>query len=368
MGGTQEMASRSLSPALVLAAATMVLSGGMCSSGGGDSGPAGTTLAAALDAAPVGEMFDFTQHTGTMTVSTADRATFVAILEFLFLDGPPPIISADATIAATADGSDLNLAHIKVTDALDHDFIFNTASIGDLEMGIISAESDPVILAESIGAPAVGDPIAFMILSAPVEDHPVFGVLNYMSVASWITALEPTADATEVTVEFGVGHWGLVTPVADIPSTGTAGYSGIFHGIYVDPGVGADGIAVVATGDAAFTADFAAGTVDGGITAIGLVGVDLAGATFIDPKGGASAIDFDSVTISGNTFSGGVVPGGGGFADFGVASTGTLDGTFYGPIAPSNFDDGPAEAGVVLTLDDATSDAFVTGVIGARID
>ena len=71
------------------------------------------------------------------------------------------------------------------------------------------------------------------------------------------------------------------------------------------------------------------------------------------------------VVISGNTFSGSVVPGEGGFADFDEASTGAVDGAFYGPVDEAL--NGPEEAGAALTLQDAASDAFITGVIGANV-
>ncbi len=139
-------------------------------------------------------------------------------------------------------------------------------------------------------------------------------------------------------------------------------------GIYVEPGFDVGGFVAVATGDAAFTADFGLGTVEGGVFDIALVGTNLDGdADFIADAGD---ILFDAVTIGGdaiasNTFSGNVVPGEGGFAGFDEASIGTVGGFFYGP--NNDVLNGPEEVGAVLTLQDAASDDFISGVIGASL-
>jgi hypothetical protein len=192
-----------------------------------------------------------------------------------------------------------------------------------------------------------------------------------MSVVAWGTLAVPAEDATEVTVDFGVGHMGLATPeadIGDIPAERLAHYDGRFLGVVVDPGTGDDGFVGVATGGAEFTADFGDGTVEGGVHDIFVAGIIFDG----DPGGDeeAGGIDFADVTISGNTFTGGVVPAAeGGFVFFDESSTGTLDGVFYGPVIDVDVDHmGPAEAGAVLTLEDAESPAFITGVIGAVID
>ncbi len=220
--------------------------------------------------------------------------------------------------------------------------------------------------------PDVGDDVAFLTATNPGEDGS-FGVLDYMSVVAWGTLAVPAEDATEVTVDFGVGHMGLATPeadIGDIPAEREAHYSGDFVGIVVESGEGSDGfVAVAINGDADFTAFFDEGTVEGGVFDIAIFGTDLDG--FIGGSENAGDILFDDVTIAGNTFSGGVVPGVEGFGLFDEGSTGTLDGVFYGPVSdidPGHM--GPAEAGVVLTLYDANpeSDAFITGVIGATIE
>jgi len=217
--------------------------------------------------------------------------------------------------------------------------------------------------------PAVGDNIATVRLTAPGEAAADFGMFNYMSVVAGITSEHAAEDATEVTGNFGGGHIGLATPeadIGDIPAERVAHYSGDFVGIYVESGDSDEGFVAVATGVAAFTADFDEMDVTGGVFSINIVGTDLDGG---EGSGVAGDILFDDVTIAGNTFTGGVVPGDGGFAEF-ADTTGTLDGTFYGPV--SDLEDdlhmGPVEAGVVLTLIDGGSDDFITGVIGATID
>ena len=367
------MISRSLGTALLLSAVAILFGGGGCSSGGDDDkffvqtwsdAAPNTNLAEFLDQAD-GEKISITQHTGSMTLSDAN---IDAIVDFLFFDGDPPDLS-ESTLGAIADGSDKNPAYFMVTDTANNDFIFNIASTGDLDMVLLSDEAvDTFILAvtkdeEPDIIVVVNDPVvnvAALVATMPGEDAPHFGTLDYMSVVAWATTVVPDEGATEITVDFGLGHMGLVTPAADIPTEGDAIYVGNFAGIYVEPGTGYDGFVGVVTGDAAFTADFGDGTVEGGVLDIEFAGITLTGDEFSFPAGD---IDFEGVTISGNTFSGSVVPGGDGILGFDPASTGTLDGNFYGPV----ISDGPEEAGVVLTLQDASSDEFVTGVIGAKV-
>ncbi len=142
------MMIKSMGTALVLTAATMALSGGSCGSssggGGGDPDrffgqtwsdvPPNTDLAEFLDEADAGEKISITQHTGSMTLSDVDLDDAEDIIEFLFFGGELPVLGEGAgTVAATADGSDENPAHFKITDSDDNDFIFRIASTGDLE-------------------------------------------------------------------------------------------------------------------------------------------------------------------------------------------------------------------------------------------
>ena len=170
----------------------------------------------------------------------------------------------------------------------------------------------------------------------------------------WNTSKVPDIFATSLTSEFGAGHFGLVTPEEDIPVEEEAFYAGIFEGFYVEPGAEGENFIGEATGVAEFTANFGDMSVMGGARGISVVDSDAGG-----------NIDFAEVVISGNTFSGDVVPGEGGFAEFHEDSRGAVDGTFYGPVNGSL--NGPEEAGAVLTLRDAGSGAFITGVIGANV-
>ena len=221
----------------------------------------------------------------------------------------------------------------------------------------------------------VGDDVAALTATNPGVDGP-FGVLDYMSVVSWVAFGFPAEDATEATFEFGLGHMGLATPEADIPVAGDADYAGDFVGIYVEPGFDVGGFVAVATGDAAFTADFGLGTVEGGVFEIDLAGTDLDGNAFAFEDVGDILFDavtigsdgFGGATTAGNTFAGNVVPGLGedAFAGFDEASIGTVDATFYGP--NNGMLEGPEEVGAVLTLENADgSGDFISGVIGAIV-
>jgi hypothetical protein len=377
----EHMITRSIRTTLLFSAAAMALSGGCAGSGGGgkffvqtwsDAAP-NTSLAEFLDEAD-GEMISITQHTGSMTLSDAD---IDAIVDFLFFDGDPPDLSG-SDLAAIGDGSDKNSAYFKLTDTVGNDFVFHIDSTGNLEMMALTDEFDPVILA--IGAkdldvePGVGDDVAALVATNPGENAPYFGTLDYMSVVAWATTGVPDEGATEIMVDFGVGHLGLVTPEADMPTDGEAFYDGQFAGIYVEPGTGEDGFVGVATGDAMFTAHFSDGTVEGGVHDIFVAGIDLTGVEggglagdidFVDVTIGETVSGFDGQSLAANAFSGSVVPGDGGFADFDEASTGAVDGVFYGPV--NDALNGPEEAGAVLTLQDAASANFVTGAIGANI-
>ena len=278
------MFPRKIATALILTAATMALSGGGCSSGGGgnkfivqtwsDAAP-NRNLDEFLADADAGEKISITQHTGTMTVSVLapeDFEDIIDIVDFLFFDGDVPVPEA-ATVEATADGNDETPAHLELTDSMDFDFIFDVDSTGELQMLIV--EDNGSLLAAGVKdvfeGLDVGDDVGILTATNPGVDGP-FGVLDYMSVVAWVTFEFPADNATEATFEYGLGHMGLVTPEADVPTEGDADYAGDFVGIYVEPGFDEGGSVYVATGDAAFTADFGLGTVEGGVFGISLDG------------------------------------------------------------------------------------------------
>ena len=378
------MMIRSMRTAAVLSAAAMALSA--CNGGGGGGGPdpdrffgqtwgaigIRTDFAEFLDEGE-GEKISITQHTGSMTLSEAD---IDAIVDFLFFGSEEPdILLGTETFTGTADGSDENPAHFELTDSEDNDFVFRIKSTGDLEMLILNEDDDFILAVTTDDEPDAGDDVAAVVATTPGV-FGTFGELNYMSAVAWVTTAVPDDEATEVTVDFGLGHMGLVTPEGDIPITGQAFYEGTFVGVYFEPGGegeeaflgGGEDFIGLATGEAGFVANFVAMEVEGGVINIQIVGIDVTGG--FDGTGefeefeDAGDIFFEDVTIIGSTFTGGVVPGEDGFADF-DNTTGTVDGTFYGPV--DDVLNGSAEAGAVLTLNDGDSAAFITGVIGATV-
>ncbi len=309
-----------------------------------------------------------TQHTGNATLS-----------------------SGSLTLEATAHGEDRNQTTLNL--ALDTEAVEPPNLTGTVDINSIGQLGAAGVVDGSLGVvfatdgefnpfdpespdPSEGDDVAIVVLGDPSEllESETFGVsvntieavgeFDYMSLAAWAAVEVPGEGDTSIDIDFGVGHFGLATPVDEMPTDGTARYMGDFVGIFMNPGTDDDGFVGVAHGNADFTADFSDDSVVGGVYEMYGEGVDLTG----EPDGGPlGSIDFHEVEISGNTFSGGVVPGEDGFGGFSEASTGNLDGVFYGPSVGDRGDDGPQEAGVVLTLQDADSDRFVTGAIGGEL-
>jgi hypothetical protein len=360
------MTYKSIRTALLLSAVAMAVSGG-CGGGGGGGffGGGGdeffvqtwseaapnTHLAQFFDEGVDGDKISLTQHTGSMTLS-GDAV-------FELIDGEGAFVGA---IEATADGEDGNPMHLILDDALEFPKV-RIASVGTFDVFEVELadEGTPDETIDVLGAKTefanveVGGDALVLSATSPGVYEVGGGTLDYMSVVNWIAIKlpDPNAEVVSLAVEFGFGHLGLVTPEDDIPGEGEALYAGTFEGIYVEPGE-ETGFGGDATGVAEFTADFGDASVVGGVSAISVVGSDAGG-----------NIDFAEVVISGNTFSGNVVPGAGGFAEFDPESTGAVDGTFYGPVNEAL--NGPEEAGAVLTLQDAGSGAFITGVIGANV-
>jgi hypothetical protein len=111
--------------------------------------------------------------------------------------------------------------------------------------------------------------------------------------------------------------FGFPTDAADIPTQGTASYSGRMDGLYSDSLNASQPV----TGTFNLNADFAARTIGGQVT-----GIDLAGSSFRD-------IDLDASVAGGNSFVGtaSTAPAGGG--QVGPDMSGVLLGEFYGPTA-----------------------------------
>lgn len=152
----------------------------------------------------------------------------------------------------------------------------------------------------------------------------------------------------------GVFVAGYETPAADVPTTGTATYSGLAQGaIYFPVALGSGGNlcncgSVGVTGNAAFNADFGTRNLTGSLTGMLATSTSVVGA--FDPW---NDVAFSS-TIAGNRFSGAAwvtsVPPGDG--SLGANAAGTLEGKFFGP--------GAREAGAVWTLFDGVKAAIGT--------
>jgi hypothetical protein len=348
------MTYRSIRTALLFSAAAIVVGGGCGSFNSGNRSFVQTwgeaapneNLAQFFDEGVDGDKISLTQHTGSMILSGED------VVDILF---------GTYSLDATADAADDNPMHLILDDALEFPkvSINSVGTFGVFDVVVIDSgtpderlEVEGYITNDDLEG---GDDILELTATSPgvFEVNDDGDPLDYMSMVGWTTTKLPDIDATSLTLEFGFGHLGLVTPEDDMPVEGEAFYAGIFEGIYVEPGAEGENFIGDATGLADFTANFGDASVVGGASEISVVGSDAGG-----------DIAFDEVTISGNTFSGNVVPGEAGFADFHEDSTGAVDGAFYGPL--NEAFNGPEEAGAALTLQDAGSGAFITGVIGAN--
>jgi len=138
----------------------------------------------------------------------------------------------------------------------------------------------------------------------------------------------------------GVFVAGYETPAGDVPTSGTATYTGLAQGsVYY--AVNQQTTEVSLTGNASFTANFGTRNVSGSLT-----GMTAGGAPWND-------VAFNS-TITGNAFSGttSVTSTPGGSASLLGNAAGTVEGRFFGPSAQ--------EAGAVWTLFDAAKAAIGT--------
>lgn len=150
----------------------------------------------------------------------------------------------------------------------------------------------------------------------------------------------------------GVSHAGIFvigyqTPASDMPSVGTATYSGSAEGHMYVPLSFVDALpckcqAVPVQGDASFTADFGARTITGELTNMVRIWWD---------ESAWNNVLFSS-TIAGNSFSGTTRVTAG--LELGMAgnAAGSIEGRFFGPSAQ--------EAGAVWTLFDGTRAAIGT--------
>lgn len=147
---------------------------------------------------------------------------------------------------------------------------------------------------------------------------------NYQSFGVW----EPGAETGTGTS--GVVSFGTVTPVAAIPSTGTATYRGILGGQYVR----ADGVDHVLYSDLVATANFDARTIGLSTTRTLILNeADLAARDVSASLGLSGTLD---ITPGANAFSGTVTAG---------SMSGETTGRFYGPNADELGGVGTVQAG-----------------------
>ncbi|TVQ37453.1 MAG: hypothetical protein EA356_04065 [Geminicoccaceae bacterium] len=142
-----------------------------------------------------------------------------------------------------------------------------------------------------------------------VVNAPVLG-FEYMSFGFW------ASEGANLSGTGGAGAFGALTPVANIPSSGTASYDGVLSGILITP----DAFGSVVDADVALTADFAASSL--GFNSTNTVVFDFFGVGTAEPDLNLSG----TLAITGNRFAGTVntaAPGGSGVAE----------GSFYGPSA-----------------------------------
>ncbi|WP_067733418.1 transferrin-binding protein-like solute binding protein, partial [Novosphingobium naphthalenivorans] len=177
--------------------------------------------------------------------------------------------------------------------------------------------------------------------------------LQYTSYGLWEIASDPDALSTYAGVFAGAPQTALTS---DMPTTGSATYSGNAVGYVVDPSsASAYGTAGRFYGDATLTANFAGNSLSGSITNNTVYSVGDAQETLA--IGGMNDIAL-SATISGNTYSGTATAGSGTGNVFDIAgATGTLNGAFYGTAA--------AETGGTFSLEGGTNGVTVIGSFGA---
>lgn len=124
-------------------------------------------------------------------------------------------------------------------------------------------------------------------------------------------------------LEFGVFHAGSETPLAQVPTAGTATYRGATGGVAFDGGVAMR----IFSPNMTLTADFAGRTLSG--TALSFSAIQLAGSQTGQPSAPPfSQLDL-SGTITGNGFTGAAASA----ATTAGPGTGTFVGRFYGPQA-----------------------------------
>ena len=172
-------------------------------------------------------------------------------------------------------------------------------------------------------------------------------LLNYAVLGDW-TLLDTTA---EHTLDYGEFIFGYQTPIAGMPVSGTATYSGTNNvsGEVMSPSTSVGAYYTAVGGDGSLTANFTTGAVTGTFT-------NMVSAA---PGGGTNAWNDMSLTgtLSGADFTGATAATNAPATRNSLlaTATGTFAGGFYGPVAN--------EVALVWTLSDGTQSAL--GVFGA---
>jgi hypothetical protein len=148
----------------------------------------------------------------------------------------------------------------------------------------------------------------------PTNSSPTYS--KYSRLTEWTYPGSPSPT-------YGYQIIGDVTPVANMPTAGTASYAGQAYGQADNVSASTAGVIEHFTGTVMLNVNFSSATLNGGITDIH---VSAGG----DPNLERSVIGFNG-TISGNTFSGTVLASGPGVQNTALSSNGTFKGGFYGP-------------------------------------
>ncbi|MBU6207533.1 MAG: transferrin-binding protein-like solute binding protein [Alphaproteobacteria bacterium] len=188
--------------------------------------------------------------------------------------------------------------------------------------------------------------------------------LSYTNFGQW--NLSPCANTasclpTYVGVYAGGAPGQSPTPIASMPTTGTATYSGGAYGLVTLASTSTNGVASVSDfyGTSNLTANFATGGITGSIT--GINAYSVGGGSGQTLYGTLNTIGL-TAKISGSSFAGTTsVTGGAGTAtafDL-TGATGKISGAFYGPTAQ--------EAAAVFSLSGGNNGVQLVGALGAKL-
>jgi hypothetical protein len=186
-----------------------------------------------------------------------------------------------------------------------------------------------------------------------VSDVGATANLNYSTFGQW----NITPSGTNTSASIGFYSVGSPTPAANVPTTGSATYTGGALGV---ASLNSSSASYLFSGIATLNAVFSSGTISGAIT-----GINAYSGQTNSPAGTLNDIDLTGGTISGNGFAGSASTSStaGTAANFSGA-TGSFRGNFFGPAAQ--------EAGGTFNLTNTTTtgttttNALISGSFGAH--